>query len=429
MTPGPLTVLKSLGTRVWKLATPRTAVILVLVGLIGVVAGWLGTELYAESRFQAARRASERYDLAAARDDLATCLWLRPRRFQYHFLAAQTARRMGDFSEAEEHLEECQRLAGPEADVSLLEWSLLRAQRGAVLQVDQTLWLMVKDNHPDKVLILEAMARGYIQVYRLLLADRCLKMLLDEAPGHPDAWLWRGGICELLGNSGEALAFYRRALKLRPDDEAFRLRLATALLRANQVPEAFPHLRRLYREQPDNPEVLIGLARYWIGAGKAGRGRELLARALAVQPANAQALAEQTKLALAENDLVRAWHCVRKALDVDPADRTVLYQYYQCQERRGEKAAAEQTLARLRALEKDLARVEYLVRHELPKKPRDPDLYCEMGRIFSRHGRPDRGLRWFKYALAIDPGHRPSRAALATCSKAKGKYERPLWSN
>jgi tetratricopeptide (TPR) repeat protein len=409
--------------RLRRLATPRAALVLILVALIAAVAGWLGTEVYAETQFQAARRALERYDLPAASEHLKACLRLRPGRFQFHFLAAQTARRLTDYAKAEEHLEECQRLAGPDSDVSLLEWTLLRAQRGAVLQVDQTLWALVKEGHPEKVLILEALGRGYIQVYRLLLADRCLKMLLDEAPEHAEAWLWRGGICELLGNPSEALAFYRRALKLRPDDEAFRLRLALALLRANLVPEAFPHLRRLYRRRPDDPDILVGLARYWMGSGKLARGKDFLARAVAVHPDNTQALAEQAKLALAENDPARAWRCVRRALAAEPADRALLYLDYQCRQRLGQKAAAARALARLRALEKDLARVEHIVRHDLPKKPRSPDLYCELGRIFSRHGRPERGLHWLRYALNIDPSHRPSHLALAACYQTMGKTD------
>jgi tetratricopeptide (TPR) repeat protein len=282
---------------------------------------------------------------------------------------------------------------------------------------------LVEKNHPEKGQILEALARGYIQVYCLPLADKCLKMLLEEQPDHAEAWLWRAAIYDMLGNRPEAQEYYERSLELRPDNDICRLRLASFLQHANRVREAFKHLEQLYQRQPHNPDVLVGLARYYTGTGQPGRARKLLAEALAIQPNHIQGLAEQAKLALLEKKPGQAEACLRTALAVDPSDRSVNYVLYQCLEKAGKKAAARKQLAEFKLLDKDLNRTEAIMRHDLAKDRRNPDLYCELGRIFSRHGRPDRGLYWYQHALTLNPNHLATHQNLADYYEKAGKTD------
>jgi tetratricopeptide (TPR) repeat protein len=394
-----------------------------LVALIGFLAVWLGTEIYVEVQFHKAEAALERYDFAAAREHLQTCVRLRPDRFRIRFLAAQTARRAGKYEEAQEHLERCEDLVDDPADYTLLESTLLRAQRGEVAQVESILWQLVEKDHPEKALILEALARGYIQVYCLPLADKCLKMLLEQEPEHAEAWVWRAAIYDMLDNRPEAEQYYNRALELRPDHDLCRLNLASFLQHANRVKEAFAHLQQLYERQPDNPEVLVGLARYYMGTAQHAQAAPLLARALAQQPNHVQGLTEQAKLYLLEKKPAEAEACLRKSLAADPSDRAANYLLYQCFEKAGKKAAARVQHAKFKQLDKDLGRTEAILRHDLAKDRRNPDLYCELGRIFSRHGRADRGLYWFQHALTLNPNHRATHRALAAYFERTGKKE------
>jgi tetratricopeptide (TPR) repeat protein len=394
-----------------------------LVALIGFVGVWLGTEIYVEIEFQKAKGALERYDFAAAYRHLQTCVRLRPQRFQIRFLAARTARRAGKYEEAREHLERCEELVEDAADFTLLENTLLRAQRGEVALVERPLWQLVEQNHPEKVMILEAMARGYIQVYCLPLADKCLKMLLGAEPDHAEGWAWRGAIYDMLNNQSEAEQYYKRALELRPDHDLCRLHLASFLQHANRVQEAFVHLQKLYEREPGNPDVLVGLARYYTGTAQPERARPLLAQALSQQPNNVQGLAEQAKLYFLEKRYSAAQDCLRRALAVDPSERAVNYLLYQCFKKAGKKAAARAQHAKFKQLDKDLARTAEILRHDLAKDRRNPDLYYELGRIFSRHGRPDRGLFWFQHALTLNPKHRATHQALAAYFERAGKKE------
>jgi len=399
--------------------TRRVLLAVTLLVVIGTIAVWLGTEAVAELHFQKAQNALRNLDFADAREHLRACLALRPNRFQYHFVAAQTERRAGDFHQARYHLDRCQKLAG-DADISSLERTLLHAQQGGVAEVERPLWRLVEQNHSDKLLILEALAHGYVRVYSLPLADKALKMLVEEQPAHAEAWFLRGGICELLGASAEGLKFYRRAVDLRPMNDPYRLRLANCLLQTNRNEEAVPHLEELCRRQPNNADALSGLARALSHTDRKDRCRQLLARAFAVQPEHPQALAVAAKLDLDDGKFALAQERLQKAIQADPTDRVNQYLLFQCLERAGQKEEARKQHDRWKALEKDLARLEEIVRHELPKKPRSADLYVELGVLFARYGKPDRALRSYEQALACDPNHVGAQQAIADLPSREG---------
>jgi tetratricopeptide (TPR) repeat protein len=378
----------------------RAWLILLLVALIVGLAGWLGTEAYAEIQFQLARSAGERYEFDRALAHLRVCLRLRPGRFQYCFLAARTARRAGRFREAYEHLDRCQQIAG-DANVSLLERTLLRAQQGEVLAVDSALGAALKDNHPEKNLILEALAQGYVQIGYLTLAEQCLAPLLQEEPDHAEAWLWRAAVYELMGNRQDPAEFYRKALELRPDNPRYRLRLALFLLQVSSFQEARPHLEQLCARQPDNPDVLVGMARLLSETGRPNAARGLLDRALEIQANHAQGLMESAKLAFRNEQLAKAEDYARRVLALEPTERAAIYLLYQCLEKQGQKNEAARQLARFKTVEKDLLRIGTILRTDLPRNPRQAELYYELSAIFARNGRPDLSRTWQQQASRL----------------------------
>jgi tetratricopeptide (TPR) repeat protein len=381
--------------------TRRAWLILLLVTFILGLVGWLGTEAYAEVEFQLAQSDSDRYQFDEALKHLRVCLQLRPGRFQYCFAAARAARRAGRFHEAGEHLDRCQQMVGDGINVSLLERTLLRAQQGEVLAVDRPLWAAIKENHPEKNLILEALAQGYIQIGYLTMAEQCLAPLVQDEPDHAEAWLWRAAVFELMGNRQDTAGFYGKALELRPDNSRYRLRLALFLLQVSSFQEARPHLEKLCTLEPDNPDVLAGMARLLTETGSHDAAHELLDRALQIQPKHAQALIESAKLAFRNEQMARAEDCVRQALALEPTERTANYLLYQCLEKEGKKNEAARQLVRLKTIEKDLLRIGTILRTDLPRNPRQADLYHELSAIFARNGRLDLSRVWQQQAARL----------------------------
>src|SRR5947209_1176193 len=98
----------------------RLLALVALVALIGLVAVWVSGEISAERHYSAACQALQCHDYAGATEHLDTCLGLRPRRFRFLFLAAQTARRAGNHRQAEDYLAQSRQVAGTPTDVTFL---------------------------------------------------------------------------------------------------------------------------------------------------------------------------------------------------------------------------------------------------------------------------------------------------------------------
>src|SRR5262249_4733215 len=156
-------------------------------------------------------------------------------------LAARVARLALEYREADRQLRDCQRLGGARAAIDL-ERQMIRAQRGDLTQVDRKLMTQVEGGHPESLLILEALSRGYLQNFRLEEALRCLQLWLERRPDAVQALLWRGEVWERLLHTEDALADYRRALELAPERDDDRLHLAEVLITARQPQEAARHL-------------------------------------------------------------------------------------------------------------------------------------------------------------------------------------------
>src|SRR5262249_1722982 len=105
-----------------------------------------------------------------------------------------------------------------------------------------------------------------------------------------------------------------------------------------------------------------------------------------------------------------AW--LRRAVARDPDDldaHRLLLAYLEAQ---GKEADVRDVSARLRRLQLDRARRDELL-GEMEQDPRNPWPRYELGILLLRGGREEEGVRLLQAALAADPHHRPSHAALA----------------
>jgi tetratricopeptide (TPR) repeat protein len=408
----------ALANRPWWRRRPRLLAALLGLAALGAYVG--GREVWAEYHYQRAQQALTRHDLDQARVHLDQCLRVRRDSPDVQFLAARTARRAGAFDDAERHLR-AYRLLGGVPEAVELEQALLCVQRGDVGRFDNYLMSCVDRGHPDAVLILEALVKGYNSTFRLSQAYYCLQRWLEREPDNVQALLWRGETAERLRrNSSQTLEDYRRAVELEPDNDEARLKLAQLLASKNQVSEAVGHFERLRLRQPDNVAVLLGLARCRRDLGQSAEALELAERVLAAEPGHAAALYLRGRIALEAGRLGEAEDWLRRALAASPHDREVNYTLYQCLEQQGKEAEARECLARLQKIEADLDRLAELTK-QIPTDPRNADLRCEAGRIFLKNGQEEEGLRWLESALHEDPGHRPTHAALAEYYETHGR--------
>src|SRR2546430_3206453 len=112
--------------------------------------------------------------------------------FRSHLLSSRAARQSGDFDEADRQLRTCQELLGGSSDDVALEWALLQAANGNPREVDGFLQRRIEQDPALSPLVWEALAEGYIRVYRTFDALACVDYWLQLDPDSLRALELRG---------------------------------------------------------------------------------------------------------------------------------------------------------------------------------------------------------------------------------------------
>jgi predicted Zn-dependent protease len=388
----------------------RAGIILVFLVGLGIGACLGGRQAWAWHHRRAAKQAAERGDFQQAWLEIAAPLEVWPGDPHTHFLAARYARRADRLRDADQHLNICQNLEGVTPENGF-EGALLRAQQGALTEVENALHSRVINKDPDTVLIFEALAKGYIVVYRLNDAMICLGQLLEQDPDHGPALVMRGRILNAAERALLAIEDFRRAVKLYPTRDDWRQELAELLMEHHFPNEALPLLQDL-RTRSSAPEVLLDLARAWRQTGEPEQAHQVLIELLAAHPNHADGLAEKGQLAKEAGHADAAEPLLREAYRLDPTSYHIGYSLYECLGTLGKKVEAAALLDELLKRKSGLARVQRIAL-ELTKVGKSATLRHEAGATCMRLSIEDEGLRWLLSALQDDPDHGPTHLALA----------------
>jgi tetratricopeptide (TPR) repeat protein len=398
---------------------PKTSLTVAI--LLVPLAVWGGVFLWSHSHRAAAEHALDDDDLVAARELVDSSLKIWPDDTSAHLLAARIERLAGNFPRVEEHLDECKRIAGM-TEALQLEWCLLRAQSGELSQVEDGLWLSVKQDHPRSLLILEALTFAYMSEMRYITALGCLNWWLKKQPNTIRALDWRGWVHGKLEHKEGMYEDYQRVLQLAPNHWKTRLRLVYALLLDSDTKAARHHLGLIEAAHGDDPEVLVARAQCQVLLGKVAEARRLLDELLRREPNNASALYERGRLADAPAEKEAYF---RQALKVQPTLVEARFQLYHTlmQEKRSQEAEAE--LKQYQKSTGDVKKLEGLLR-QLERMPQNPDLLAQIGEILLP-GQEDVGERVLRKALEADPRHQKSHAILARHYEKKNQPQRAAY--
>jgi tetratricopeptide (TPR) repeat protein len=378
---------------------------------------WWWREHRLEQPLRDAQAALGRHDLSSAATHLTDYLQMRPDDDAALLLAGRTARRLGRYAEAEQHLERCQEVGGV-TDATRLEWDLLRVQRGDLGDIHTRLRMTIPPEHPDAPLVLEALARGYLIADRLRDVVEACDLWSVRQPEHPWPRLWRGGVFERLGNFHQALTDYQSALERAPDDLDVHLSLGGLYARARRPDEALEHFEQVLKRSPDHQEALLGIAAARLEQGRPDDAAAVLGPLLhGAAPPRACFL--RGKAALAHDNPAIALHWLERAAQLTPADAEVLHQLALALRAGGKDAEADRLVPRVEALRKDSARLDELVRI-IARSPDDAGPRHEAGVLALRLGRTDDGMRYLEGALQARGDHRPVHAALAEHYRRQG---------
>jgi tetratricopeptide (TPR) repeat protein len=392
--------------------------VVVVIGLAGVL---IGRQLWALHHLQAAQRDIDHWKFADAYGHLRRCVEVWPNDASTCFLAARTARRADLFVDAARHLDRYKALRGLTDDYNL-ELAMLKVQQGDMGEAEHYLRSHIDPDHPDAALALEAMAKGLLRTGRLATLVECTDLWLSVRPEETHALYYRGMAFDLAGNYKEAAEAYRRSVLTDPANTEAQLRLANLLLEHfSQPAEALEHFTRAMEEEPENPAARLGMARSRGQLGDRDEARRLLDDLLTDHPKLALALTERGKIALLDDQPERAEALLRQAVELAPDDKEALYTLISCLEERNKEEEANVYREKLKTVERDLQRLDELVR-QLATTPGNADLSAELAGIYFRYRHDEEGKRWLAHALDLNPNHDEANKLLSIYRR-KSKYE------
>lgn len=396
--------------RPWiRLSRGRVLLVLSLLGAAGLAA----PQAWAWYHVRAARAALDRYHPEEARASLSAALTVWPERTPVRLLASRAARQAGDLEAADADLRAGQRLAGGASEDVAFEWALLQAAAGNVGEVDEYLQRWVRRDPPRAPLVWEALVTGYVRIYRTLDAMACANHWLERDPDNVRALELRGQTYVAGKGVQRGAEDFRRALELDPARDDTRWRLVLCLLDLGGYEEALAHLERVARRRPGDPEVVARIARCKNMLGRGTEARQELDALLERHPGHGLALRTRGHFALADQDPAAAERWLRRAADARPADYQTQWLLFQALRQQNKTAEAEAQLAVAERAKDDAERLGELQSRRIAEHPLDPALHYEMAVLLTRTGHPDVAERWLVSALALDPDHKPSHAALA----------------
>jgi tetratricopeptide (TPR) repeat protein len=368
----------------------------------------------------------ENRDFAAAKDHLARCLEISPFNGELQFLMAQTCRRADDAESWAYHLGNARSLHWAPDQIEL-EQRLAEAQFGNIWGMEDQLRDEARQAPPyAKVMIVEAMIKGFLDNERPKEAYRLARAWTEDYPQDWVGWLLLGRTCQLGALFPEAIEDFERCLKINPDQPQTQLWLAETLLSQVEFDKALDHFVIYLKTHPDDPDGLIGLARCQYSLGHVDLARTTLDQLLQTNDKHALALLTRAQLEQGEApEAALPW--LRRAEAVAPNEPEILQNLALVLRIMHRDQEAEQYQQRKKDRDLSVRRVTELqmrlIRESTDKKD-TLDLRYQIGLLNLELGKVQEAQHWFQTVLWIDADHGPTLRTLADYWEKHGNPER-----
>jgi len=188
------------------------------------------------------------------------------------------------------------------------------------------------------------------------------------------------------GRYEEAIAGWRRALELSPNDARVHMNLGVSLTRAGQPREGLAHYRKAVELDPEYPEAHMNLGVALAGAGALDEAIAHYETALQLDPEYLEVYSNLGAALAAAGRLEQAIASYRKALQLDPNRAEVL-------------SNLGVALARAGRLEEAIAHFE----RAFDANPNSGEIHQNLTRALSRAGRLEQAIARFERALEAHP--------------------------
>lgn len=363
-------------------------------------------------------------DLSAADRSLDRLLGWNPRDERACYLKAVLLRRSSRAEEYRQWRERAESLGTP-VELLDLQDRFLSVQQGNVNKsTEPELLAQAEKLASDSIAAqtYEAIARGYLTTYRLKEAWQCLDYWLEWRPAALSARLMRGEILIRTGMPVQAAAEYRKILEQAPDNAIAKERLATTLLKLNEVDEASQMLRDVCRDNPQAAQPWIELAEAERRLGNLEPAREAIEVAfrLGVDPRQrGQCCSILGQLSLADQHPAEAAELLLAATELSPEDATAHHALGSALALSGQPELGKQHRDRAQSIRENYDQVQKWTRQVI-EHPNDPELRVRIGQALIEQGLRSEGIQWIQTALVCDSQFAPARELLDEIASTHG---------
>jgi arylsulfatase A-like enzyme/Flp pilus assembly protein TadD len=171
----------------------------------------------------------------------------------------------------------------PNVATSYVNLALMKAR---MMKIDETIQVLEQglEKIPESEILLSRLGHTFMVAGRLEKAFDTFNLILENNPRYFDALLGSAWMLELMGQKEDALAYYRKALEVEPENKFGRKRLAVNLATAGQLSQAIEIFKDLKMEYPDDYEIYQDLGIAYGHAGDITQSIENLEMAVSIRP-------------------------------------------------------------------------------------------------------------------------------------------------
>jgi tetratricopeptide (TPR) repeat protein len=228
---------------------------------------------------------------------------------------------------------------------------------------------------------------------------------------------------------GEAIDFFKGALRINPNNIDAVYRLTDLLVSQNRAPEAIPYIERALDGKDPEPGLFVALGSALVSRGEYQEALVPLDKALTISPTNVSALVNRGNALHHLNRSDESVATLRKAIELNPDQlqaHTLLA--FQLAERGGAREAIAEYREVLRLQPRDIETMNNLaillnrtgereeaitlLRKAVELNPMNAKVLYTLGYVIELHGDPETAARHYQEVLRLDPGHRNAQVRL-----------------
>lgn len=368
----------------------------------------------------------QRESQAAARW-LARAHWFHRVDDPSRLLQLRIARRLRDFDQVQELLEQSKTWNVPRAEIDR-ERLLAMAQTQQFAALAPRWPELLNAPREDGPEIAYAYYIWSMLNHRVSDAERALILWQQDYPQDAQPWFLLGRYYQSQEKWANAEDAYRKAVELDPQSDENLLSLAHALRVRLKNEEARKTFHQYLQRHPDDPVALRGLAQTFANAGDVTQAADILGKSYEKHPEDFDTQHAYGQQLLNAGRVAEAATVLAKAHQAVPEYANLAYDYARALKASGQTAAAEPLfafVAESRPALDQLNRLEI----RLQSEPQNLDIRMEIAAITAKYVSRREALRWYTNLLQIAPQHRPALDAVKELRSALGEPDPALPSS